>query len=40
MKKTDWSEPLRERLPQEYFSTLVDFINDVYSQGNVYPPSD
>ena len=39
-EKTDWSEPLRERLPQEYFSTLVDFINDVYSQGNVYPPED
>ena len=40
MKKTDWSAPLRERLPQEYFSELVDFINDVYSKGNVYPPED
>lgn len=40
MKKTDWSGPLRERLPQEYFSDLVDFINEVYAKGNVYPPED
>lgn len=31
---------LRERLPQEYFSDLVDFINEVYAKGNVYPPED
>ena len=23
MKKTDWSEPLRERVPQEYFQPLL-----------------
>ncbi|MFK4965693.1 uracil-DNA glycosylase [Lactococcus garvieae] len=40
MKKTDWSGPLRERLPQEYFSGLVDFINEVYAKGKVYPPED
>ncbi|MEY8458958.1 uracil-DNA glycosylase [Lactococcus ileimucosae] len=40
MKKTDWSRPLRERLPEEYFQKIVAFINHVYSQGEVYPPED
>ena len=40
MKKTDWSRPLRERLPEEYFRKIVAFINHAYSQGEVYPPED
>ncbi|QPS71262.1 uracil-DNA glycosylase [Lactococcus garvieae] len=40
MKKTDWSKPLRARLSAEYFQEIITFINDVYAQGNVYPPED
>lgn len=40
MKKTDWSAPLRERLPQEYFPKMLEFINQVYSKGRIYPPED
>ncbi|MFC4653270.1 uracil-DNA glycosylase [Lactococcus nasutitermitis] len=40
MKKTDWSQPLRSRLPEEYFPQMIAFINDVYSQGRIYPPED
>ncbi|AYG01596.1 uracil-DNA glycosylase [Lactococcus allomyrinae] len=37
MKKTDWSQPLRSRLPQEYFPNMIHFINEVYSNGKIYP---
>lgn len=40
MNKTDWSIPLRERLPKDYFQKIVDFINEVYSHGKIYPPED
>ncbi|GAB2024417.1 uracil-DNA glycosylase [Lactovum odontotermitis] len=40
MKKTDWSVPLRERLSKEYFSEMVNFINEVYHKGPVYPAED
>lgn len=38
MKKTDWSAPLRSRLPEDYFPKMIDFINEVYRNGKVYPP--
>lgn len=38
MKKTDWSAPLRAHLPKEYFPKMVDFINQSYSSGKIYPP--
>ncbi len=40
MKKTDWSAPLRNRLPQDYFPKMVNFINEVYKSGRIYPPED
>ncbi|MDR0299278.1 MAG: uracil-DNA glycosylase, partial [Streptococcaceae bacterium] len=40
MKKTDWSQPLRARLSQEYFQQMIDFINEVYHQGRIYPDED
>lgn len=40
MQKTDWSKPLRMRLPKDYFTAMIAFINDVYRQGRVYPPED
>ena len=40
MKKTDWSVPLRSRLPQEYFDKMLGFINEIYSQSIIYPPED
>jgi uracil-DNA glycosylase len=40
MKKSDWSKPLRERLPEAYFPQMVDFINEVYHQGRIYPAED
>jgi uracil-DNA glycosylase len=40
MKKTDWSEPLRARLPKEYFAEMLAFINQVYQAGRVYPAED
>lgn len=41
MKKTDWSAPLRERLPQDYFERMLDFINTTYAQEvAIYPPED
>jgi uracil-DNA glycosylase len=40
MKKTDWSQPLRERLPQEYFSDMINFINETYHKGRIFPAED
>ncbi len=40
MKKTDWSAPLRDRLPEAYFTKMIDFINQVYGkdgQKNLSP---
>lgn len=40
MKKTDWSKPLRERLPEDYFPKMLQFINETYQQGKIYPAED
>ncbi|MFZ2576311.1 uracil-DNA glycosylase [Lactococcus hircilactis] len=41
MKKTDWSVPLREHLPQNYFERMLEFINSVYADGaKIYPPEE
>lgn len=40
MEKTDWSNPLRSRLSQDYFDKMLQFINEVYKAGNIYPPED
>ncbi|MDR2975762.1 MAG: uracil-DNA glycosylase [Streptococcaceae bacterium] len=40
MKKTDWSAPLRERLSKEYFSDMINFVNEVYHKGRIYPAED
>ena len=38
MKKTDWSQPLRNRLAEDYFLKMIEFINQTYQEGKVYPP--
>ena len=38
MKKTDWSQPLRNRLAEDYFPKMIEFINQTYQEGKVYPP--
>ena len=38
MKKTDWSQPLRNRLAEDYFPKMIEFINQTYQEGKIYPP--
>ncbi|MBD4918899.1 uracil-DNA glycosylase, partial [Xanthomonas citri pv. citri] len=38
MKKTDWSQPLRNRLAEGYFPKMIEFINQTYQEGKIYPP--
>ncbi|MDR0199963.1 MAG: uracil-DNA glycosylase [Streptococcaceae bacterium] len=40
MKKSDWSEPLRKRLPKDYFTQMLAFINQVYREDEIYPPEE
>lgn len=40
MKKTDWSQPLRSRLPEDYFPKMLEFINETYRGGKIYPAED
>ena len=37
---TDWYPGLVERLPGDYFERLADFLDQVYEQGEVFPPQD
>lgn len=40
MNKTDWSQSLRHRLPKEYFTRMLAFINDAYLNGQTFPAED
>ena len=40
MQHSPWHEAIKSHLPEGYFHQINDFMNEVYSQGVVYPPRD
>ena len=38
MEHSTWHKLLKEELPDHYFSKINQFMDQVYSQGTVYPP--
>ena len=40
MEHSTWHKLLKEELPDHYFSKINQFMDQVYSQGTVYPPRD
>ena len=40
MEHSTWHRLLKEALPDHYFSKINQFMDQVYSQGIVYPPRD
>ena len=40
MEHSTWHRLLKEALPDHYFSKVNQFMDQVYSQGIVYPPRD
>ena len=40
MEHSTWYKLLKEELPDHYFSKINQFMDQVYSQGTVYPPRD
>lgn len=38
MQHSKWHDLIKAELPEQYFARINDFLNQVYSQGTVYPP--
>ena len=40
MSHSAWHQAIKEELPTGYFSQINHFMDQVYSQGRIYPPRD
>ena len=40
MSHSAWHQAIKEELPAGYFSQINHFMDQVYSQGRIYPPRD
>lgn len=40
MQHSSWHQAIKDRLPEGYFAQINQFMDQVYSQGLVYPPRD
>lgn len=40
MQHSKWHDLIKEKLPEHYFSEINTFMQQVYSQGTVYPPKE
>lgn len=38
MQHSTWHDAIKKELPEQYYSKINAFLNEVYSQGAVYPP--
>ena len=40
MQHSSWHALIKEQLPEGYFTKINQFMEQVYSQGTVYPPKE